>query len=108
MFFTKLVIPMVLRLILPSLNTKTMLHISFPIPYIFGPVRMNVGAFSLGHVLRPLAEIYITITMDESPVQLRLVFHPKTLVYGPIGIVLFSITMPFPMTPLANVDGVIC
>lgn len=84
MFFTLLVIALVLCVVRPGLDAVTVLSVFLPIADVLGSVSMLIGASSLGFIVIPFALVDIAVGMNQSSLTVRLIIFPVSCVLGAI------------------------
>ena len=74
-----------IAIVSPGLYTVSVLFVVFPVTLIASAVCLNVQAFSVRIVIKPLALIVVTISMVKFPEPVSLVITPVTYILRSIG-----------------------
>ena len=87
----------------PVLLTLPMMLIVDPITLVIRTVVMEIGALAIRSVILPVAHVYITIAMDDTPEALLLILVKVAVIPGPIRPDLRSFAVAHGAGPLAGI-----
>ena len=74
-----------------------------PVALVIRPISMVIGAFTVGHVVFPVADVVVAICVNQTPESFLLIVDKVAVVAGPIGPDLRTLAMAVFTSPLACV-----